>query len=311
VVGEGIGRPVKVAITGANSGVGSILLRHLVSCGDIQVVACVRSAHAAAALPVSPRISARAIDYGDREGLTSALSGTSCVVHLAGILFESPASTYETANVAATQAVVDACKKAGVPRVVLVSALGADSSSTNRYLSSKGRAELIVSESGLSAAIIRTPILFGAGMAGARAIVGAASQQKVTLLGGGRHSIRPLDVDDLSRAILRCCESSRAGVTLYELVGPEPTAYRDVIARTAALLGRNVSIRSMPIWLAKLAAAVAGWTRRGGMTPTVIDVITSNEHVHENADVALGVTLTPLSTTIEKLLPSATKVAHS
>jgi hypothetical protein len=72
-----------------------------------------------------------------------------------------------------------------------------------------------------------------------------------------------------------------------------------------------VSIRSMPIWLAKLGAAVAGWTRRGGMTPTVIDVITSNEHVHENADVALGVTLTPLSMTIEKLLPSATKVAHS
>ena len=194
---------MKIAITGANSGVGSILLRHLVSCGDIQVVACVRSAHAAAALPVSPRISARAIDYGDREGLASALSGTSCVVHLAGILFESPASTYETANVAATQAVVDACKKAGVPRVVLVSVLGADSSSTNRYLSSKGRAELIVSESGLSAAIIRTPILFGAGMAGARAVVGAASQQRVTLLGGGRHSIRPLDVDDLSRAILQ------------------------------------------------------------------------------------------------------------
>jgi hypothetical protein len=47
------------------------------------------------------------------------------------------------------------------------------------------------------------------------------------------------------------------------------------------------------------------------MTPTVIDVITSNEHVNENADVSLGVTLTPLRTTLEKLLPSPTKVAHS
>ena len=302
---------MKIAITGANSGVGSILLRHLVSCGDIQVVACVRSAQAAAALPASAQISARVVDYGDREALVSALSGTSCVVHLAGILFESPTSTYETANVAATQSVIDACRHAGVARVVLVSVLGADSSSSNRYLSSKGRAELIVSDSGLSAAIIRTPILFGPGMAGARAVVGAASQKRVTLLGGGRHSIRPLDVDDLSRAILRCCQSSRPGVTLYELVGPESTVYRDVIARTAALLGRDVSIRSMPIWLAKLGAAVAGWTRRGGMTPTVIDVITSNESVHENADVALGVKLTPLSTTIKKLLDSATEVAHS
>ncbi len=308
---NGIGSHVKIAITGANSGVGKILLRHLASCADIQAVACVRSLRAAAALPASPRISASAIDYDDGEGLASALTDIRCVVHLAGILFESPSSTYHTANVVATQAVVDACRKAGVSRVVLVSVLGADPASTNRYLSSKGRAERIVAESGVSAAIIRTPILLGPGMAGARAVVDAASKQKITLLGGGRHSIRPLDVDDLSRAILRCCESSDAGVAVYELVGPEPTAYRDVIARAAVLMGHEVSIRSMPVWLAKLGAAVAGWTRQGGMTPTVIDVITSNEVVHENADVALGVTLTPLSTTIEKLLPSETKVAHT
>ena len=301
---------MNIAITGANSGVGSILLRHLAARDDIQVVACVRSAPAAATLPVSPRISTRVIDYADGEGLASALTGTSCVVHLAGILFESPTSTYRTANIAATSAVVDACRKAGVPRVVLVSVLGADPTSTNRYLNSKGRAEQIVGESGLSGAIIRTPILLGPGMAGARAVVDAASQRTVTLLGGGRHTIRPLDVDDLSRAILRCCERSTAGIAIYELVGPEPTAYRDVITRTAARRGHSVSIRSMPVWLARAGAAVAGWTRRGGMTPTVIDVITSNENVRENANVALGVTLTPLSTTIEKLLSAETRVAH-
>jgi NADH dehydrogenase len=301
---------LNIAITGANSGVGQALLRQLDSCADVHVVACVRSASAAAGLPASSRVSARAIDYGDAGGLASALSGARCVVHLAGILIESPRSTYQTANVAATQAVVDACRKAGVRRIVLVSVLGADATSTNRYLSSKGRAERIVSESGLSAAIIRTPILLGPGMAGARAIVAAASQRRITLLGGGRHSIRPLDVDDLSHAIRHCCERSDAGVAVYELVGPEATAYRDVIARTAAALGHRVSIRSMPLWLAKLGAAFAGWTRRGGMTPAVIDVITSSEAVHENADVALGVTLTPLSTTIEKLLPSTAKGDH-
>src|SRR5262249_54644150 len=152
VAGDGSGRHVKIAITGANSGVGNILLRYLASCSDVQVVACVRSAHAAAALPASARISTQVVDYGDREALVSTLSETSCVVHLAGILFESATSTYETANVAATQAVVDACKNAGVARVVLVSVLGADSTSTNSYLSSKGRAERIVFESGLSAA---------------------------------------------------------------------------------------------------------------------------------------------------------------
>jgi hypothetical protein len=95
------------------------------------------------------------------------------------------------------------------------------------------------------------------------------------------------------------------------LVGPEPTTYRDVVVRTAALMGREVSIRSLPISLAKLGAAITGGTRRGGMTPNVIDVITSDEAVHENAAVALGVTLTPLSATLEKLVSSKIAVPHS
>jgi NADH dehydrogenase len=301
---------VTIAITGANSGVGRILLRHLAARADIKVVACVRSAQAAAGLPAVHGMSVRAIEYGDRDGLAAALSGAGCVVHLAGILFESPGSSYETANVDATRAVVDACKRTGVPRVVLVSVLGADPKSANRYLSSKGRAERIVSGSGLSAAIIRTPILLGPGMAAARAIVDRASQPTVTLLGGGRHSICPLDVDDLSRALLRCCERPGAEAALYELVGPESAAYRDVVARTAALMGHDVSIRSVPVWLARLGAAIASWTRPGGMTPTVIDVITASEAVHENAAARLGVALTPLAATLQKLVPPQAKAAR-
>ncbi len=301
---------MNIAITGANGSAGSILLRHLAGQEDIHAVACVRLAQAAAALPSSPRISPRVIDYDDRKGLASALRGAGSVVHLAGILLESATSNYETANVEATRAVVEACKAAGVPHIVLVSVLGADPHSANRFLRSKGLAEGIVAGSGLSAAIIRTPILLGPGTAGARAVVHAASKQTVTLLGGGRHSIRPLDVDDLSRAILHCCRAPRAGAAVYELAGPEPVTYREVVARTARLMGREVSVRSMPVWLATLGAALAGLRRRGGMTPTVIEVITSNEAVHANADAELGVTLTPLSATLEKLLPSQAKAGH-
>jgi hypothetical protein len=100
-------------------------------------------------------------------------------------------------------------------------------------------------------------------------------------------------------------------VAVHELVGPEPVTYRDVVARTAALMGRQVSIRSMPVWFARLGSALSGWRRPGGMTPTVIDVITSSEVVHENADAVLGVRLTPLVATLEKLLPSQIKVAQS
>jgi uncharacterized protein YbjT (DUF2867 family) len=297
---------VKIAITGANGSVGSILLQHIAGLPDVQAVACVRSDKAAASLPRSPKITPRVVGY-DRDGLTSAFTGADCVVHLAGILMESPTTTYQSAHVDATQAVMDAARTAGAGHVVLVSVLGADPGSSNQYLSSKGRAERIVAESGIPATIIRTPILLGPGTAGAEALANQASRGTVTLLGGGRHSTRPLDVDDLSQAILNSCRASRPGVAVHELVGPEPVAYRDIVSRTATLMGRDVSVRSMPVWLAKLGATIAGLKKRGGMTPTVIDIITSSEDVHENGNVDLGVTLTPLSKTIEKCLPSQAK----
>jgi hypothetical protein len=41
----------------------------------------------------------------------------------------------------------------------------------------------------------------------------------------------------------------------------------------------------------------------GGFSPTVIDVITADEVVEKNAAAELGITLTPLSETLKKILP--------
>ena len=299
--------PVYIAITGANSSVGKALLRCVADQDDLHVRAAVRTREAEASLPRDPRITSHVIRYGDADTLASLLDGVSCLVHLAGILIESRRSSYQTANVDATRAVVEACRHAGVGHIVFVSTLGADSTSSNGYHRSKGMAEQLVTGSGASSSIIRTPLLLGPGTAGARSLVGTASRTSVRVLGGGRHTLRPLDVDDLSHAIRHCCTVHAAGGAVHELVGPEPTTHRDLITATARLMGHNVSIGAIPVWTAKLGATVAGWWRPGGMTPTVIDVITADETVHTNADVDLGVSLTPLVATLHKLLPEKTE----
>ncbi len=299
--------PLYIAITGANSSVGKALLRFVADQDDLHVRAAVRTREAEASLPRDQRITSHVIRYGDADTLASLLDGVSCLVHLAGILIESRRSSYQTANVDATRAVVEACRDAGVDHIVIISALGADSTSSNGYYRSKGMAEQLVTGSGTPSTIIRTPLLLGPGTAGARSLVGAASRASVRVLGGGRHTLRPLDVDDLSHAIRHCCQMQAAGVAVHELVGPEPTTHRDLITATARLMGHNVSIGAIPIWTAKLGATMAGWVRRGGMTPTVIDVITAEETVQTNADSDLGVSLTPLSATLAKLLPAQTR----
>jgi NADH dehydrogenase len=284
--------------------VGKNLLVHASEAAAVDVVAAVRSDRAAAALSARPGVEVRVVSPDDVDALARMMAGASSLVHLSGILIESRTATYEEANVKATETAVEACRRAGVPHIVLISALGADPGAANRYHRSKGAGERLVQRSGLDATIIRTPILLGPDTAGAAAIVRSVNSGKVSLLGGGRYTMRPLDVDDLSDAILAACARHPPGVHVHELAGPEPISYRDLIERAAGMMGRSVSYGSAPIWVAKLGAAINSRLKGGGVTPTVIDVITTSETVTHNADAALGVTLTPLSKTLDKIASS-------
>lgn len=292
---------MKIAVTGANSSVGLSLLAQIAASTDIYAIAGVRSTKAMQSLPVSAQIDARIISYEDSSQLATSLQSADCVVHLAGILLEDKQTNYASANVDATAAVVAAAQQISAKHFVFISVIGADAHSTNAYFRSKGEAEKIVRESGLSASIIRTPLLLGPNTAGAQAITGAASKDKPKALGGGRYRTQPLDIDDLSTAIVRCCRNPGAAVTVYELAGPESLSYRELLVRTATVMGKTVEPGAVPIWLARLGAALTSRLRGGGINPTVIDVITADEVIPVNADTALAITLTPLNSTLEKI----------
>ena len=291
-----------IAVTGANSSVGLNLLSHLADSEEPVVNAIVRSEHAAKSLPSSAAVRPKIIPYEDVDQLTRAIEGASCVVHLAGILIESRASTYKKANVDTAAAIAEAARRSGLEHIVLVSVIGADSDSPNRYLRSKGDAERLVTGSGVPSTIIRTPILLGRNTAGAAGLVRVAKQKKVKLLDGGCYQMRPLDLDDLSRAILSAIETQGEGVSIYTLVGPESLQYRELVSRTANMMGRSLSIGTMPVWIAKTGAAIRSRIKGGGVSPTVIDVLIADESVEMNADIELGIELTPLSATLEKIL---------
>jgi NADH dehydrogenase len=293
-----------IAVTGANSSVGLSLLAQLADREQVDVIACVRSEGAASSLPRSPRIAARVVPYDDVARLSAALKGAECVVHLAGILIEWRGTSYETANVATAEAVARAAADAGVGHLVLVSVIGADARSTNRYFRTKGQAEDAFARSGIPSTIVRTPILLGPGTAGAAALARTVQAGRARLLGGGGYTMRPLDVDDLSEAIISICGTRPVGTVLHELVGPEPVTYRALVERAARTVGVEVALGSMPIGTAKVGAWLRSRLKRGGVTPTVIDVITRDEVVEKNADGAIGISLTPLDETLKKFLHS-------
>ena len=292
---------MKVAITGANSSVGKNLLVRLSKEEDITIVAGVRNEKVIPELPKNPAIKPTIINYDDIKSLEKALDGADIVIHLAGILIETKHSNYANANIAATAAIVDAAKKSDVKSIIFISVVGASPESRNAYFRSKGVAEELVLSSGLGARILRTPILFGPNAAGSQAIIGMISSGQAKLLGGGHYQMRPLDIDDLSEALTILCSTSIQDQVTYELVGPESAPYRDIIEMTAQVMGKTIAFGNVPILLAKFGAAITSILKGGGITPTVIDVITQDEIVKTNADSALGITLTPMKRTLEKM----------
>ncbi len=292
---------MKVAITGANSSVGKNLLVRLSKEEEITIVAGVRNEKVIPELPKSSAIKPTVINYDDIKSLEKALDGADIVIHLAGILIETKHSNYANANIAATAAIVDAAKKSDVKSIIFISVVGASPESRNAYFRSKGVAEELVLSSGLGARILRTPILFGPNAAGSQAIIGMISSGQAKLLGGGHYQMRPLDIDDLSEALTILCSTSIQDQVTYELVGPESAPYRDIIEMTAQVMGKTIAFGNVPILLAKFGAAITSILKGGGITPTVIDVITQDEIVKTNADSALGITLTPMKRTLEKM----------
>ncbi len=252
-------------------------------------------------LPPLPADRCARIDYDNPESLRTAFAGADAVVHLAGTLIERPGSTYETANVHTTKAVVEAAVASGVGKLVLVSAIGADSASGNRYFRTKGQAEDAVRASGLAYAILRAPLLLGPGTEGAAAVARHLSKPTCTLPGGGANWQQPLYVDDLARAALVASSRSVAGDVTLDVVGPEPIREREIVERAAAVSGRTVTVKSVPVALLRVILQVQGLFKKGGFSAEVLDVITADTNQDPSpATQVLGFALTGLDTMIRR-----------
>jgi NADH dehydrogenase len=297
----------RVVVTGANSAIGRVVVARALERADLELVAAVRSPRAAAQLPQIPAAVGRValVDYEDAAALAAALAGASALIHLPGLLIETRESPYERANVATTRAALAAAHAAGVGKVVLQSACGADARARNRFFRSKGEAEELVRGAGLPYTILRCPLVLGCGGAGDLALARQARSRLVALLGGGVQLEQPIDARDVSHALLgSAVDAGQAPGRTLDLVGPECLEMRELVRRAAALEGRSVTILPIPLWLGRAAARLS----RGGVTPDVIEVLTG--HVPYDPTVAaqaLGLELTPLDVLLRRSLASAVR----
>lgn len=303
---------MRILITGANSATGQAILR----CGSKngskpnELVAAVRSGRAADQIQtlLGERRSAVQISYDDPGTLDRAFEGADAIIHLAGILVERPGSTYQQANVAPGRSVVEAAKRCGIQKFVLISATGADEKSSNGYYRSKGQAEALVRESGLRYTILRAPLLLGPATEGAAALRRNVSHPKTRLINGGRNFHQPLYIDDLAHAALAASEPSVAVNRTLDLVGPFSLTERELVERAARSLGREVRIGSIPAGPLSFFLGIRQRMFGPGFSPAVVEVITADTRLDPlPAAAELGIHLTGIDEMIKDSLSQARK----
>jgi NADH dehydrogenase len=299
---------MKVVITGANSAVGQAIFR-CVRKGGVSpdtFIAAVRSSRAEEQLrsQIGDLGGVVRISYDDPATLDAAFRGACSVVHLAGILVEQSHSTYEDANLGSTRSVVEGATRNKVEKLTLVSAIGADENSRNRYYRTKAQAEALVRESGLCYTVLRVPILLGPATAGAAALKRQLSAGRPRLIDGGLHKQQPLHVDDLARAaMVVATRLSVAQDATLQLVGPCSLSERDLLERTARSLGRTIRIRSIPKRLISAALAIRERVASRGFSRDALDVITADTRVApQPAARELGIDLTGIDQMIQDSL---------
>jgi NADH dehydrogenase len=268
---------VSLVVTGANGFVGRHVMARATAAG-LEVLGLVRRDDAAK--PLAAGVRTAVIPALEPAALAARFEGASAVVHLANIGVESPGAHYEEVNAGGTRNVIEAARRAGVPRVVYLSGLGVAAWGrsrrvTNRYFLSKLQAEVALFASGLELAVLRPSFILGPGGELVGDLVRELRAGRVEIVGDGAYRLQPVAVLDAAEAVVTAATRAGPWPIVFDLVGPEALRYRDFAGRVASRLGvPGWSVRRLPVEEAERLAAGPGYR---GMGPEALDCLLCDE----------------------------------
>jgi NADH dehydrogenase len=200
------------------------------------------------------------VDFEGNEDVSSRFAGCQVWFHLIGSIQRSRSDSFEHRHRELTARLAAQARKAGIPRVVFLTALRPAAGADNAYHQSKLEAEREMTQAGIPGAIVRPGLICGR-VVGPRVsklvqkyIRMITEKGKATVLGAGDSLVQPLDVRDMARCLIEAGKRENKDLAIYDIGGPEQVEFREFVRRLAAAMGREVEISHFPV---KLAAVIA------------------------------------------------------
>ena len=192
------------------------------------------------------------------EKVKGSADGMDIVLHLAGIVAESPPEvTFDTVNVHGTRNMIREAERARVGRFVYISSLGADHGESP-YHQSKRKAEDLVREFQGGWIILRPGNVYGPGDEVVSLLLKMVrTLPAIPVIDDGDDEFQPVWAEDLARAVADCVDRTDLHGKCLDIAGPEVTSTNDIVDRLAAITKRDPMRVSVPNFLASAATAVA------------------------------------------------------
>ena len=263
---------LRIGVLGGTGFVGHSLCLRLAGAGhEVRLFSRRRERHRE--LLVLPTAQVVEADVYNPAVLKREFQGLDAVVNLVGILNEKgrDGSGFERAHAELPAKVVQACRQAGVSRLLHMSALAATPQAPSFYLRSKARGEQVVHEAegpDLHVTSFRPSVIFGPGDSFTNRFAQLLRQVPLAFPLACAHSrLQPVYIEDVVSAFVGALDRHATFGQRYDLCGPKAYTLEEIVAYLARVLGLKRRIVPLGNGLSRLQAALLQFAPGKPFTP--------------------------------------------
>ncbi|HET9716009.1 MAG TPA: SDR family oxidoreductase [Pseudolabrys sp.] len=247
---------MRVLLLGASGLVGSALAAQLVSRGD-EYIAVVHRVHVNGLAKPASTVELDISKARDVSDWLPSLKDVDAVVNCAGVLQDSLYDSVHGVHAAGVATLFTACERAGVRRIIHLSAVGVDRATTE-FSQTKLAGEQILMQSALDWVILRPSIVIGSQAYGASALMRALAAMPLLPSIPSTGPLQPVHLDDLVSVILFFLQPSAPVRQVVDVVGPRIWSFDQLVM----LLRRWLRFGPARVW--PMPRSLAGLSYRCG-----------------------------------------------
>jgi uncharacterized protein YbjT (DUF2867 family) len=244
-------KALRVLLTGASGLIGSAVLARLRAEGH-EIVAVTRSGGSADRWQFASRWVAMNIARATKpEDWLPHLADVDAVVNCAGVLQDSPSDSTAGVHTHGIAALFAACERAGVRRIVHLSAIGVDRNAPTAFSRSKFEGDKALMARDLDWVILRPSVVVGRPAYGGSALFRGLAALPVLPVVPDTGPMQIVQLDDVTRTIVFFLRPEAPLRTALDIAGPERLAFSHIVDTYRRWLGWPEAQRiTMPRWAA-------------------------------------------------------------